>query len=221
MIEYKENEMLMLSGIQHFHFCRRQWALIHLENQWQENVKTIEGNIVHKNCHNEKFFESRGNTLITRKFHIQSYRLGLVGQCDVLEFHKRNDLHGAILYGKDCTWDVCPVEYKLGKPKEGLEDISQLVAQAMCLEEMFSINIKEGYIYYASIKHREKVLFTQKLKDQIVLSINEMHQLYAKKRTPIVKTSKKCASCSLKDICLPNLLKRSSVNDYYKLFLEI
>lgn len=221
MQEYKENELLMLSGIQHFYFCRRQWALIHLENQWQENVKTIEGNLVHKHCHDESFFESRGNTLITRGFHVHSYKLGIIGQCDVLEFHKRSDNQGAILFGKEGTWDVCPVEYKLGKPKDGLEDVSQLVAQALCLEEMFSISINEGYLYYAAIKRRQEVLFTEELKNSVIARINEMHSLYQKGYTPIVKTSAKCRSCSLQEICLPKLLKQPSVKDYYNKFLEV
>lgn len=91
-MEYCEDEFLQLSGIQHFCFCRRQWALIHIENQWQENVRTIEGNIVHERCHDDGFIEKRGNLLITRSLSIFSRRLGVSGQCDVVEFSTKDSL---------------------------------------------------------------------------------------------------------------------------------
>ena len=98
-MEYCEDEFLQLSGIQHFCFCRRQWALIHIENQWQENVRTIEGNIIHERCHDGGFIEKRGNLLITRSLSIFSRRLGVSGQCDVVEFSKTEN--GCTLYGRE------------------------------------------------------------------------------------------------------------------------
>lgn len=114
-MEYCEDEFLQLSGIQHFCFCRRQWALIHIENQWQENVRTIEGNIVHERCHDDGFIEKRGNLLITRSLSIFSRRLGVSGQCDVVEFSKTEN--GCTLYGREGLWLPYPIEYKRGKSK--------------------------------------------------------------------------------------------------------
>ena len=219
MNEYAENEILLLSGIQHFRFCRRQWALIHLENQWQENVKTIEGNFVHTRCHDEDKNEQRGDLLIVRGLRVNSYYLGLTGQCDVVEFHKRQDDSGAKLNKRDGTWDICPIEYKKGKPKSGDEDVSQLCAEAMCLEEMFGIAVEEGYIYYAEIKRRLKVELTPDLKDKVKKTIKEMHEAFRRKHTPLVKPSMRCRSCSLKDICLPILQSKTSVNNYYEKYL--
>ena len=114
-MEYCEDEFLQLSGIQHFCFCRRQWALIHIENQWQENVRTIEGNIIHERCHDDGFIEKRGNLLITRSLSIFSRRLGVSGQCDVVEFSKTEN--GCTLYGREGLWHPYPIEYKRGKSK--------------------------------------------------------------------------------------------------------
>lgn len=88
MKEYREDEFLMLSGIQHFSFCRRQWALIHIEQQWKENYFTIDGNIMHENAHDGTFQEKRGNVLITRGMPVFSRTLGVSGVCDVVEFQK-------------------------------------------------------------------------------------------------------------------------------------
>ena len=84
--EYTPDDLLPLSGIQHFLFCRRQWALIHIERQWQENVLTAEGRIVHERADDPFFPEVRKGTILTRSMPVTSYRLGLVGVCDVVEF---------------------------------------------------------------------------------------------------------------------------------------
>lgn len=219
MAEYNDNELLMLSGIQHFMFCRRQWALIHLEQQWQENVRTIEGAIVHKKCHDVDIRESRGNLLIVRGLPVHSHNLGVSGECDVVEFHKRKDNKGAVLATHSDTWDILPVEYKRGKPKSGLEDISQLCLQALCLEEMFSVKVNTGCLYYASIRRRQHVVFNEVLKSKIKAALLEMHEMYKKKSTPTVKATAKCKNCSLKDICLPKLQKNITVAAYYTAFL--
>ena len=213
--EYNDEDLLMLSVVQHFVFCRRQWSLIHLEQQWEENVKTIEGQIIHEKCHDTEFTECRNNLLIVRGLYFTSYTLGLSGQCDVTEFRKRKDNKGASLYGHEGTFDIYPVEYKRGKAKKGNEDIFQLCAQALCLEELFSCQIPEGALYYAETKRREKVLFTEDLRAEVKKTILEMHEYYRKRTTPKVKTTRKCKSCSLKEICLPLLCKRISVKEYY------
>ncbi len=131
---YEENEFLQLSGIQHFAFCRRQWALAYIEMQWQENVRTVEGRLLHEKAHDTTSREKRGDLLISRGMPIHSRTLGISGECDVVEFHREED--GITLQGYEGTYKVVPVEYKKGKPKQGNADILQLTAQAMCLEEM-------------------------------------------------------------------------------------
>ena len=128
---YAEEDFLQLSGLQHFKFCRRQWALIHIENQWAENYRTTDGKILHENAHNGDFSESRGDVLITRDMRVFSPTLGVSGACDVLEFHRRSV--GIPLKGKEGVWQPYPVEYKRGRPKEDTADTLQLCCQAMCL----------------------------------------------------------------------------------------
>lgn len=123
-----------LSALQHFVFCRRQWALIHLEQQWAENTRTAEGELMHRRAHDEKQIEKRGDLLLWRGLHVRSERLGLSGLCDVVEFHQ--DPQGIPLPGYDGLWQPYPVEYKRGRPKPHDADQLQLCAQALCLEEM-------------------------------------------------------------------------------------
>lgn len=131
---FEEEDYLQLSGLQHFAFCRRQWALIHIEAQWAENLRTVDGHLMHENVHNQEFRESRGDRLIVRGLAIHSARLGISGQCDMVEF--RQDPAGVPLRGREGLWLPYPVEFKRGKPKEDDADELQLCAQAMCLEEM-------------------------------------------------------------------------------------
>lgn len=131
MNAYPEEEWLMLSGIQHFVFCKRQWALIHLEGEWHENYLTMDGGIIHERVHDEDATEKRGDIIICRGMRIFSEKLGISGACDAIEFHKSND--GAVLSGYEGFWQPIPIEYKRGKPKTEPSDILQVVAQAMCL----------------------------------------------------------------------------------------
>ncbi|MCI8951398.1 MAG: CRISPR-associated protein Cas4 [Lachnospiraceae bacterium] len=218
-MEYKEDDFLMVSGIQHFAFCRRQWALIHIENQWAENVHTIEGELMHRRAHDPRLNEKVKDTLYVRALPIQSRKLGLSGECDVVEFHKSED--GVKLFGHRGLYQIYPVEYKRGKPKNTEIDILQLTAQIMCLEEMFCTEIFEGAIFYGEIKRREKVLITKELRCKVQDMLTEMHQLYQRGWTPKVKWSKSCNACSLREICLPKLGKVLNVKQYIsQIFLE-
>ncbi len=214
---YNEDDFLMISGIQHFAFCRRQWALIHLECQWQENLRTVEGEIIHERCHDESFTEKRGDLLISRGMRIFSAEIGAVGQCDVVEFLQSNE--GAHLYGRDGLWQVTPIEYKRGKPKSDDVDVLQLCTQALCLEEMLCCEISKGYLYYDEIHRRDEVIFTEELRGRLQALFKEMHAAFRRGTTPKTKPTKKCQSCSLKDLCLPKLCRNISVVDYYQQFL--
>ncbi len=217
-MEYREDEYLMLSGIQHFKFCRRQWALIHIEQQWEENVHTVTGELMHKKVHDPYLKEKRKDTIIVRALPIASRKMGISGECDMVEFQKCED--GVTLFGHRGTYSIYPVEYKKGKPKISEEDKLQLMAQAMCLEEMFSTEISEGAIFYGETRRRESVTFTQELRDEVVRMFEEMHQYYKRGYTPKVKKSKACNSCSLKEVCLPKLEKTSSVSSYIAKSME-
>ena len=210
---YREEEWLDVAGIQHFLFCRRQWALIHIEQQWQENLRTVEGQIVHEKCHDGSLHESREDLLVARALRISSAKLGVSGVSDVVEFHREKT--GARLHGHEGFWRPVPVEYKRGKPKEGEEDVSQLVLQALCLEEMLCCHIPVGYLFYDEIHRRQKVEITQDLREFVLHTLAEMHKEYSRRMTPKVKVTKKCRNCSLKDLCLPNLQKTVGVSDYY------
>ena len=217
-MSYNESDYLQLSGLQHFTFCRRQWALIHIENLWAENLRTIEGQIMHEKAHDDSIREKRGNTIIVRGVNISSSVLGVSGQCDVLEYHQSSK--GIPLKGEIGTWIPYPVEYKRGSPKEDLSDELQLCGQAMCLEEMLCCDISEGALFYGETRRRVIVEFTTDLRQKVRNSLEEMHQLYRKGVTPKVKTTKACNACSLKDLCVPKLLKNRSAVRYISEAME-
>lgn len=217
-MEYTEDEYLMISGIQHFKFCRRQWALIHVEQQWAENVHTVTGELMHKKAHDPYLTEKRKDTIIVRALPVSSRELGISGECDVVEFQKFED--GIQLHGHRGLYSVFPVEYKKGKPKLTEEDKLQVVAQALCLEEMFSTRVAQGAIFYGETRRREQIEITEELREEVIHMLAEMHQYYARKYTPKVKPSKACNACSLKDICLPKLNKTVSVKTYIEQRLE-
>ncbi len=209
---YAEEDYIMLSGIQHFAFCRRQWALIHIEQQWEENYKTTAGELMHKKAHEEGSFEKRGDLLVTRGLRISSHELGFSGQCDVVEFHQ--DKNGITVFGYDGKWSLVPVEYKHGRPKEHNADELQICAQAICLEEMFQTSIDEGFLYYGENRRRSKVIFGADLRSEVKNISNEMHELFHKGYTPKVKPSKQCKACSLENLCVPKLQKIVKVSTY-------
>ena len=212
MILYNEEDYLQLSGIQHFAFCRRQWALAYIELQWQENVRTIEGKILHENAHDAAMKEKRGDLIITRAMPVHSREIGISGECDVVEFHKSDE--GIPISGREGKYTAVPIEYKRGKPKSIDVDALQVAAQALCLEEMLCCEIPYGSIYYGEIRHREKIEFTEELQRKVKDMFAEMHKYYEQRYTPKVKWSKSCNACSLKDICLPELNKNISVKKY-------
>ena len=209
---YNPDDYLLLSGIQHFAFCRRQWALIHVENQWQENYHTMDGMLMHKNAHDPFFSEKRGDVIIKRSVSVSSRELGISGECDVVEYHAAPE--GISLAGYPGTWLPFPIEYKRGKPGTTDGNALQLCAQAMCLEEMLCCQIPSGALYYGETRHREPVDFSPELRAQVKIYVKEMHEVFARGATPRVKPHKGCRTCSLQDLCLPKLMKRKSVSIY-------
>ena len=213
-----EEEYLQLSGLQHFAFCRRQWALIHLENQWQENLRTVEGELFHRRAHDEQQRERRGDTLILRGLPVVSRSLGISGKCDVVEF--RAGPSGVPLPGEEGLWRPFPVEYKKGAPKANQADELQLCAQALCLEEMLCCAIPEGALFYGETRRRTAVSFSEDLRERVKGMLAEMRQLYRRGYTPRVRRSKSCNACSLRELCLPGLERRGTVEQYLRNAME-
>ena len=210
-MEYPEEDYLMISGIQHFEFCRRQWALIHIEQQWVDNYLTVYGELIHERAHDKDFTEKRGNTVITRAMPVSSKTLGISGECDVVEF-LRDDKNGISIFGREGKYRIVPVEYKSGELKHA--DLLQLTAQAMCLEEMLCCEIPYGFMYYAKTRHREKIELTNELRENVIKDLSEMRHYFNNKFTPKVRKSKSCNACSLKDVCLPKLETSPSARTY-------
>ena len=207
---YSEDDFIMLSALQHYIFCPRQCALIHVEQAWAENRLTAEGRIMHDKVH-EEGSESRGSVRIERALALRNLRLGLSGMADVVEFHRQDD----------GSWQPFPVEYKRGKPKPDDSDKVQLCAQAMCLEEMLQTTIPAGAIFYGKTRRRLDVAFDQTLRRKTDEIAQKTHELIEAGVTPKAAYSAKCDSCSLFEICLPKTLeKRQSVENYLKHALD-
>lgn len=217
-MDIDEENFLQLSGLQHFAFCRRQWALIHIENQWAENLRTADGRILHEKAHDSSQREKRGDLIIIRDMRIHSSALGISGSCDVVEFHRGAD--GIPLPGQDGLWKPYPIEYKRGSPKILDADRLQLCAQALCLEEMLYCDIPEAALFYGETHRRETVTLDESLRHQVRAMLAEMHDLYRRSRTPRVKPTKSCNACSLLELCLPKLAKKHNVKDYLRKSIE-
>lgn len=191
---FAEADLLPLSALQHLAFCERQCALIHIEGVWAENRLTAQGRLLHERVH-EREDESRGDVRIARGLRLRSLRLGLVGQADVVEFHRQPDR----------TWQPFPVEYKRGRAKRGDCDRIQLCAQAMCLEEMTGAAVPEGALFYGTPRRRETVCFDPALRAAVGDAARRLHALIEGGRTPSAVFAKRCDNCSLLAQCRPRM----------------
>jgi CRISPR-associated exonuclease Cas4 len=207
---HSEDDLIMISALQHLAFCERQCALIHIEQIWDENRATAEGRIMHERVH-EQDHESRGSVRIEYGIPLRSLKLGLVGKADAVEFHRLS---------KD-TWQPFPVEYKRGKPKPDHYDLIQLCAQAICLEEMLSVLVPGGAIFYGRTRRRLDVAFDEVLRKETEEAAKRAHELIASGITPPPVYEKRCERCSLIGECLPKASgKRDSVKRYLTRMME-
>jgi CRISPR-associated exonuclease Cas4 len=190
---YSEDDLLPISALQHLAFCERQWALIHLEQQWAENQLTAQGRNLHERAH-EGPSESRDGARICRGLRLRSMRLGLAGQADVVEFRRV----------RDAGETVFPIEYKRGKPKPARWDEVQLCAQALCLEEMLGVAVNEGAIFYGQPRRRMNVSFVAGLRSETEQLAARLHELQSQGITPPAVQEPKCQNCSLRSLCLPS-----------------
>lgn len=198
-VDYKMDDLVFLSALNHYLYCPRRCALIHIEQLWDENLFTAEGRIMHDKVDIANR-ESRGNVRIEYGVPIRSLRLGLIGKADVVELHKMDD----------GTWMPFPVEYKRGKPKMDDCDKVQLCAQAICLEEMLNVEIKKGALYYGRTRRREDVVFDEKLRLETEAAAKKVHALIESRTTPKPEYSKKCKKCSLYELCMPKVSRKVS-----------
>lgn len=207
---YSPDDFIMLSALQHYAFCPRQCALIHVEQVWLENRLTAEGRILHEHVH-EEGNESRGDVRIERGVSLRSLLLGIIGKADVIEYHRQ----------PDGTWQAFPVEYKRGKPKPDDSDKIQLCAQAMCLEEMLNVTIPSGALFYGKTRRRLDVSFDETLRRETTEAARKTHELIETGKTPKPVYSKRCESCSFIGACMPKTIqKKRSVESYIKRMLD-
>lgn len=193
---FPEDQLIPISALQHYLYCPRQCALIHVERAWAENRFTAEGRVLHERAHDGPD-ESRHGVRITRGMPVRSTAIGLVGQCDVVEFHENEK--------------VVPIEYKRGKPKAHRADEVQLCAQALCLEEMRKLpdgSIATGDLYYGKTRRRKAVPLDDGLRDLTKKIASEVHRMIVERTTPQAEYEpKRCDSCSLIDLCAPKALR--------------
>lgn len=209
---FTEDELLPISALQHLVFCERQCALIHLERLWADNPLTVEGSDMHERVHDEDASEVRDDVRIARGIALRSFRLGLVGQADVIEFHRAEVGVGVSLPNTIGLWLPFPVEYKRGRPKRGLADRVQLCAQALCLEEMLGVGLQVGALFYGTSRRRLSVAFDEALRTSTEETAERLHVLLAQRVTPRARREPKCKRCSLIGLCMPDAMaaKRSA-----------
>lgn len=208
---YSEDELLPLSALQHFIFCRRQCGLIHIEQAWAENLFTAEGRIMHDKVHEEGDEERRG-VKIERGLSLRSLELGLSGKADVVEFYRSQDGKTAVPF---------PVEYKRGKPKSDISDKVQLCAQAICLEEMLKTPVSRGALFYGKTRHRLDIVFDENLRNKTKEAAYQLHEFVDAGVSPPPVYLPKCDSCSFFDMCLPkSIAKHLSIKRYLEEEIE-
>ena len=214
---YSDDDMLMLSGIQHYRFCPRQWALIHIEQQWDDNRLTMEGSLQHKHVDDPFYRQKCGDFISLRSVSVASHELGLYGITDVIELHPVDDEVNAITHPRyPGYWQPYPIEYKHGKPKRNEVDEVQLAAQAMCLEEQYGIRIEYGAFYYAEVRHRMEVCFSDELRDIVKTCTTDMHTIFDSGRLPAIQRGRHCERCSLNNLCMPESADCTKVSHYLK-----
>lgn len=213
---YSEDDMLMLSGIQHYRFCPRQWALIHIEQQWEDNRLTIEGQILHKHVDDPFYRQKCGDYITLRSVNVASRELGLYGVSDAIELLPSSSCENTMGHPRyQGRWKPVVVEYKHGRPKKEEVDEVQLAALTMCLEEMYAIHIPYGVFFYGELRHRVEVDITDELRDIVRQCAKEMHEIYGKAVMPTAEYGRHCEKCSLQDICMPKISRNCTKVDTY------
>lgn len=208
---FTEDNFIQLSALQHYVFCPRQCALIHVDDAWNDNVYTVRGNILHGKVDTDTY-ETRGALKTVRGLRIHSFRLGIVGRADAVEFRKPKE--GA------AEPEIMPVEFKSGQPKDDISDKVQLCAQALCLEEMLKTPVKRGAFFYGRIRRRVAVEIDEQLRRQTEEMISAVHDLVSCKHVPPARYMEKCRRCSLEDVCQPKAMNERKLITYLTTLYE-
>lgn len=212
---YTDDEMLALSGIQHYRFCPRQWALIDIDQQWADNHLTIEGQLMHRHVDDPFYRQRCGDHITLRSVSVASRELGLAGVADAVELHPATGDEDTITHPRYAgRWVPVPVEYKHGRPKRDQSDDAQLAAQTMALEEQYGIHISHGVFFYGETRQRLEIDIDPELRSITRQAADDMHRLIASGRLPAAQRTPRCRSCSLKDICLPEIERAPRVSTY-------
>ncbi|MDR2819148.1 MAG: CRISPR-associated protein Cas4 [Desulfovibrio sp.] len=194
-------DLIQLSALQHYIYCPRRCILIHMEQEWAENVFTAEGRVLHEKADSGQR-EKRRDLRVETGVLLRSNALGLSGKADVVEFHRI-----------DGNWLPFPVEYKRGRPKKDDTDRVQLCAQALCLEEMLNCDVPKGALFYGSTRRRQDVLFTEALRQKTRDVAVAVRMLFSQNTLPQPPNDSRCEHCSLRDACLPEV-KRNRAARY-------
>ncbi|BDV43646.1 CRISPR-associated protein Cas4 [Geotalea uraniireducens] len=178
---------IMISALEHYSYCPRQCALIHIEQVWDENLYTMRGRDIHERVDEVSGHDVAG-VRYERALPIWSRRLNLTGKADLVEFHEETPY---------------PVEYKSGKHRSGHHETLQLCAQAICLEEMFMVAVEKGALFWHGSRERREVVFTPAMREQVERASEGVRALLGQSSIPPPVNDKRCALCSLKESCLP------------------
>lgn len=204
MPEWSEEEVVLISALEHYSYCPRQCALIHIEKVFDENIYTLRGQRAHERTDNPQETVEEGK-VVERAVPIWSNRLGLQGKSDVIEFWNDGTIY--------------PVEYKFGPRREKIHDDIQLCAQALCLEEMLGRPIHGGAVYYHSSRRRRDVVFDQRLREDTETVIAQVREMLIRNEVPPPVDDARCPNCSLADACMPSVVSAlSTVNFDSQLF---
>lgn len=187
-----DDELVVMSALQHYCFCPRQCALIHIDQVWSENYLTASGRLLHEHV-DHRGSESRGDVKKFTSLRLVSHRLGVMGVADMVELHRYDD----------GSWHAYPVEYKHGRPNSFGADEVQLCAQAMALEEMRGEEIPEGSLFYGTTRHRLVVQFDAALRQRTQEIADRVHELIRCGKTPPAVFKSACRACSMYDYCRP------------------
>lgn len=192
-------------------YCPRRFALLHIEQQWEDNLFTAEGTVLHEKA-DSGVKESHGAVRIIRSIRISSYELGVTGIADVVEFYRVAPGEVGVPLPKAAgKWRPFPVEYKRGASKNQEAYKAQLCLQALCLEEMLNVPVPAGALFLGEKRGRFAVRFTPVLRAQVIDACHAMQRIFTAGETPTAVYSKRCRSCSLLDLCQPRLARHGSV----------
>lgn len=213
-MNYRDEDLLPISALQHLAFCERQCALIHVEREWEENERTAEGKVIHERV-DEGYRAYRKGLKQFTSVQVRSRILGISGRLDMLELSQIGD--GA----DNCTflhlkghWQLQPVEFKRGKPKKTDIDRVQVCAQALCLEEMTGSRIEQGSLFYAQLRRRTDVEIDDALRTRTLNLIRRLREIVAQSELPPPVLKRHCQSCSLIQICQPKVSSGKKTSAY-------